>query len=55
MSGRPFSIASRLTLASIFVLVLFLYLTTAALERAFERSAVQGIQQRLNAYFYRWC
>ena len=52
MPGRPFSIASRLTLASIVVLVLFLYLTTAALESAFERSAVQSIQQRLKSYFY---
>jgi two-component system, OmpR family, sensor histidine kinase PhoQ len=52
MAARSFSIATRLTLASIVALFLFLYLTAMALERAFERSAVQGIQQRLKAYFY---
>jgi two-component system, OmpR family, sensor histidine kinase PhoQ len=50
--GRPFSIAARLAVASMAALLLFLTLTAWALERAFERSALQAMQQRLRGYFY---
>lgn len=53
-SGRSttFAIGSRLILASALALVLFLTLAGWALDRAFERSAVQAIRLRLQGYFY---
>lgn len=52
MFSGPISIAFRLTIASSLALVAFLGVAAWALDRAFERSAVEAIQLRLLGYFY---
>jgi two-component system, OmpR family, sensor histidine kinase PhoQ len=52
MWGRTPSIATRLTIASSFALVLFLGLAAYALDRAFEVSALQATKLRLQSYYY---
>jgi two-component system, OmpR family, sensor histidine kinase PhoQ len=52
MSGRTFAITTRLIVASALALAAFLTLTGLALDRAFERSAVQAVSMRLQSYFY---
>ncbi len=50
--ARTPSIATRLTIASSLALVAFLGIAAYALDRAFERSAVQAMRLRLQSYFY---
>jgi two-component system, OmpR family, sensor histidine kinase PhoQ len=50
--ARTPAIATRLIIASALALVLFLTLAGWALDQAFERSAIQAIQTRLQGYFY---
>lgn len=46
------SITARLIVTSVLVLVGFLGLTGFVLDQAFERSAVEAVNQRLQSYFY---
>lgn len=46
------SITARLVVTSLMVMMGFLGLTGFALDQAFERSAVEAINQRLQSYFY---
>jgi two-component system, OmpR family, sensor histidine kinase PhoQ len=52
MFGLTPAITTRLVFASAVALVSFLTLTGWALDRAFERSAVEAIRLRLTGYFY---
>lgn len=52
MSQRPLSLNSRLLLASILLLPLFLGLTGLVLDRAFEQSLTTALRQRLQSQVY---
>lgn len=52
MSQRPLSLNSRLLLASVVLLPLFLGLTGLVLDRAFEQSLTTALRQRLQSQVY---